>query len=539
MNLFGDVAVKPKRQREIYDNVVELSQPGASFYIMVALATVIAAFGLVVGSPAVVIGAMLVAPLMGPIFGIALGLTSGNRRLLWRASKYEVYGVALAVALGVVIGFISHGMPIDEEWLSRTRPSIFDLAIALASGLAGAYALIDERVSPSLPGVAIAVAVLPPLAACGLSISILEWEMAAGAMMLFIANFFAIQIAAAIVFSLFGMLRGGRTRYDDEEKASPRHFLQRFWVSFAVLGVIAWFMMTTLAGILSDQRLRNEIDYSLSRAVGTTTGARLSDFDLEVENETLRVTARVLTPRAFDPEDVADIEAELAQHLGRDIRLVLRSMISHDVDAQGRVFATAEDLRLQAEETRRMEFLQTASRVISEGIADIAGAELADIRRSRPDGRVDVTAMVRAPVPITPDQVAKMQSALRSELDEEIELTIRTMLSLDTTADRYLNEELAEIEPERAALLSSARAVLDSWLARHADQTQLLDVELDMAAEPSLLIAHLMTVQPLATEQLEEMRQELLRELPREVQLRVRFTIGGEVSLSGDTVAEP
>ncbi|MFW5970359.1 MAG: DUF389 domain-containing protein, partial [Halofilum sp. (in: g-proteobacteria)] len=183
--------IKPKRRRQIYEDVTELSRPTGSYYVMMALSTVIAAYGLLIDSAPVVAGAMLVAPLMGPIFGIALALVSNNRRLLWSSLQSELTGIFIALAVGVLIGLAPLRVPFGSEWLVRTQPTLYDLAIALASGLAGAYALIDERVSPALPGVAISVAVLPPLATCGLAVSAGEWEMAGGAEMLFTANFFA------------------------------------------------------------------------------------------------------------------------------------------------------------------------------------------------------------------------------------------------------------------------------------------------------------------------------------------------------------
>ncbi|MEA3403286.1 MAG: TIGR00341 family protein [Armatimonadota bacterium] len=241
MGIFGGhTDIKPKRRREIYEDVADLSQPGGAFYIMVALSTIIAAYGLIINSAAVVIGAMLVAPLMGPIFGIALALTSGNRRLLWTAIQSELFGILLALAVAAVIGLVPLRLPPGTEWLMRTHPTLFDLAIALASGLAGAYALVDERVSPALPGVAVAVALLPPLAACGLSMATMRWQMAAGAMMLFAANFFAIQLASAAVFSLFGTLRVQRERRREPQEDGPDlgDFLRRFWPSIAALIVV-------------------------------------------------------------------------------------------------------------------------------------------------------------------------------------------------------------------------------------------------------------------------------------------------------------
>jgi uncharacterized hydrophobic protein (TIGR00271 family) len=144
--------VPVERREEIHHDVAKMSEPHRSFYFMVGLSAVIAGYGLLDNSSAVVIGAMLVAPLMGPIFGIALGLTNGDRRLLRTATVAQVVGVALTVALGALIGLMPLRATFGSEILIRTQPTLYDVAIAFASGLAGAYAIASKRFSAALPG---------------------------------------------------------------------------------------------------------------------------------------------------------------------------------------------------------------------------------------------------------------------------------------------------------------------------------------------------------------------------------------------------
>ena len=114
----------PERRREVYASITSMSTPARSFYAMVAISTIIAAYGLIENSTAVVIGAMLVAPLMGPIFGIALAITAGDGVLLREAALSEVMGVVLAVALAALIGLVSFQLGFNSEILSRTQPTI-------------------------------------------------------------------------------------------------------------------------------------------------------------------------------------------------------------------------------------------------------------------------------------------------------------------------------------------------------------------------------------------------------------------------------
>lgn len=158
------LSTTPERFKVVHAEISDGSEPALRFYILVAISTLIASFGLIADSTAVVIGAMLVAPLMTPIFGISLALVRGEPDLLGRAARAEIVGVVAAVSMGFVLGSLIGDIEPTPEMLSRTRPNLFDLLVAVLAGFAGAYALVDEKISPALPGVAIATAIVPPLA---------------------------------------------------------------------------------------------------------------------------------------------------------------------------------------------------------------------------------------------------------------------------------------------------------------------------------------------------------------------------------------
>ncbi|MFO8079354.1 MAG: DUF389 domain-containing protein [Armatimonadota bacterium] len=525
--------VRPKRRREIREHVGELSRPGRSYYAMVALSTVIAAYGLLIASAPVVAGAMLVAPLMGPIFGTALALVSGDRRLFWPATQSVVIGVAIGVGVGVAIGLIPPGVPAGVEWLVRTQPSLYDLAIALASGFAGAYALVDERMSPALPGVAISVAVLPPLAACGLGIASADWETAGGAILLFMANFFAIQIAAAIVFSTFGMLRvqqdNTRPRPGDERKDEIKiiEFFKRFGLSILVLIIIAAFMTDTLMGLAARRNLSSRIEDTLTESVGGMTGARLTETDFGWEDGRYVVNARVLTPQLFERSQVAAMEQELEQTLDEDVHLIVRSLVSRDMDRGGTVYATPEDEQLAQEQRERRRFLQRASTIVSEHLESLPGAELSDVHRSAPDGLTTVTAVVRAPDPIGPETVAAIEEALQSEFDRSLRFTVRTVLTRAATSDDFLYEEEARRAlSEREALISAVQTVVDSWLSENLEGAVVEEVRVE-SLDPRAIVVTMLTPRSLAEDEPAQIRGALSDVIGPEFDLTVRYALGG------------
>jgi len=165
--LEASVATLSLQPREaVLQAVREGSGHSSTYWLMNALATVIACYGLLANSAAVVIGAMVVAMLLGPISGVALGLNEGDRPLLRTAARSLVGGILWILAIAVTVGFIHRDAPLTNEILSRTDARLFDLIIALAGGAAGAVAVLSPRVGTAIVGVAVATALMPPLAAC-------------------------------------------------------------------------------------------------------------------------------------------------------------------------------------------------------------------------------------------------------------------------------------------------------------------------------------------------------------------------------------
>ena len=180
---------KPDAHAGVRRQITEGSVFDTPYALMNVLATVVACFGLLENSAAVVIGAMLIAMLLGPISGIALALVAGDMALLRRALLAEVCGVLLVLATSFALGRFYRDLPLGGQILSRTSPNVLDLFIALAGGAAGAYATITPKLRAGLVGVAVATALVPPLSVCGLCLARGETGLAWGGFLLFFANF--------------------------------------------------------------------------------------------------------------------------------------------------------------------------------------------------------------------------------------------------------------------------------------------------------------------------------------------------------------
>lgn len=189
---------------ELVQRIQSSSQWDFDFVALIFLSTLIAGLGLIRNSGAVVIGAMLVAPLMTPIIGAGLGLAHGNVRLIKTSLRTVLRGFIAAFAIGTVLGLLAC-KDLTPEMLARGTPNFLDLIVALASGIAAAYALGRPNLLSALPGVAIAAALVPPLAVSGIALAKLELKLAEGSLLLFLTNIVAIILGATVTFWTVGI----------------------------------------------------------------------------------------------------------------------------------------------------------------------------------------------------------------------------------------------------------------------------------------------------------------------------------------------
>ena len=220
----------PQLKREdriaLFESLQVNSRWSFDFMTLICLATAIAALGLIVNSTAVVIGAMLVAPLMTPLLGAGLSLVQGNLPLMKTCARAIVYGFFAALAIGVFIGFITPIRELTTEMASRGGPTLLDMGVAFLSGVAASYCIARPRLTAALAGVAIAAALVPPIATTGIAIALGEVAVARGAAVLFGTNVVAIILGAAINFYAAG-IRGGKSRTE-----------RQIWVRRTALGLI-------------------------------------------------------------------------------------------------------------------------------------------------------------------------------------------------------------------------------------------------------------------------------------------------------------
>ena len=313
-----------REQAKVYRGVYQGAQPDTDYFVMMGLASMIATYGLLQGSTAVIIGAMLVAPLFTPILAISLAVVRGDIRLLWIALESALKGIALAIGLAVLLTALSPLRSATDEIISRINPNLFDLAVALVSGVAGAYAVAREDVSTALPGVAIAAALVPPLSVIGIGIAMWDADIVGGASLLFITNLIAIAFAGALTLLLLGF----RPTPGAEKTARLR-------VGLITSLVMLIAIMIPLAAVFIDTAREIQtyriVETTLQSYVETYSNLRLVHFEVDEGDGEVNVD---VTFNALDPfsEDLAEsLQDDLMQALDRPVTLHLVSIPAEDI----------------------------------------------------------------------------------------------------------------------------------------------------------------------------------------------------------------
>lgn len=285
------------------------------FAALMSFATAIATFGVIADSTAVVIGAMLIAPLMSPIMALSASILMG----LPKRALFSGWRVALGVAIGVggsfVMSLISPAfVPLtsNSQVLSRVAPTMLDMLIALAAGAAGGYAMTHPKVGNSLPGVAIAVALAPPLAVVGVSLEGGEIQFALGAFLLFLTNLVGIVVASGITYILSGYSPWTRVERTGEQGRK----------SLVLVGLAAVLVAFPLA-IIGDDILDDLTATTDANAAVTDWLGDDSEFSVaQVQVDGTNVDVVIVGPG--EPPDPDDLATDMAAALDRDVVVELR-----------------------------------------------------------------------------------------------------------------------------------------------------------------------------------------------------------------------
>ena len=311
----------------VRERIAENAGLSSPYLLMNALAAIVASYGLLQNSVAVIIGAMIIATLLGPITGMALALVDADQPLLRKSLLAEAGGVLLVLALSFAIGKIHMEMTLGSEILARTAPNIMDLIIALAGGAAGAYATISPRFSAGLVGVAIATALVPPLCCCGICLAHGLYPQGGGALLLFFTNLVAIQFVSSLVFWLTGFHRLAHL--------DKRSVLRHFAPSALLLSALAVFLVHSFQVAVAREHLRLVAEQLLRQEIGKSGAASLVELRIDTSREVPTLIGIVRAPWTIQASSCARLQEEVRRATGQKVLLYIWTVQTKEVDANG------------------------------------------------------------------------------------------------------------------------------------------------------------------------------------------------------------
>lgn len=310
--------------------VEQEGQLTTGYVLMCALSAGIATLGLLQSSIAVVIGAMLISPLMAPIAALGFGFSSLDPRRIKEAARVVAVGAGIGIVTGVLLTWLSPIRNATPEIIARTEPTLLDLAIALLSGVAGGYATVQQKGGTAI-GVAIATALMPPLATVGYGLGVLRIGFAGGALLLFLTNLAAIAFSFALIARLSGAARPLRN-----VELTPRHILAGM-LAFAALALP---LGSTLLRVRHENEARSIArELIKSELKVADSGIAQLDATWSLFGEP-RVDAVVISP-AYRGDAQAELGRKLSERLGQTTALNLQQVVAADVRSQTRAMIDA------------------------------------------------------------------------------------------------------------------------------------------------------------------------------------------------------
>lgn len=298
-----------------------ISKLSIDFVVLLSGSTMIATLGLFQNSPAVIIGAMIIAPLMRPLVGLSLATLTGDTRLLLRACLTLIVGTFVGAAIATVMALFVRSLELTPEILGRTHPTLLDLGVALFAGAVGAYCQTNEKLADTLAGVAIAVALVPPLSVVGIGLAFNAAPVWSGAALLYATNLIGITVAGAIVFLIMGY--------------TPLKLAKK---GLAISAVAIVLLIVPLALSMRELVLENQISSSVRQILKEKTftfrGVQLHNVQVKRFRTPMSVVATVLgSDEPITANQVKLVQDFLSKEIGIPVEFKLRIIPSMELTA--------------------------------------------------------------------------------------------------------------------------------------------------------------------------------------------------------------
>ena len=310
--------------REIAEVLHQQARPTPEYYVLCTIAGMVATFGLLMNNGTAIIGAVLIAPLMGPILGISFSTLTGRRKSTLQATFTLCLGITVILAISYLVSLPFLNVGITDEMVSRTKPTLLNLLIAFPAGFLAGYTRIRKSFSDKVYGVAMSVTTLPPLCIAGIALAQGQLTLVRGAVVMFLSNFMGILFSSFLAFSL------------SELRRLQRKHINRLVFPSLLLLVMSIPLTFSFFEVAETHRLQTTILKALEVENAVFPHMEVTDLDIDLLQKpiqvsvTLRTSVDTASPQNHSTYTVESIQqkikliqSQITQQFGKPIALTM------------------------------------------------------------------------------------------------------------------------------------------------------------------------------------------------------------------------
>lgn len=466
--------VKNADRSEILSNIHNNTMLSVSYIIMLSMSAIICTLGLIMNSPAIVIGGMIIAPLMWPLMKIAAGVSLAKRNYITQATILFGASVLITLVTSFMITIISPIKVLNSEILARTQPTLLDIIVALAAGTVAALGVFQKKISSSLAGVAIATSLVPPLCVGGIGMALQNQSVAIGGIMLFIANVVSIIFIAIFVFRYFGL-----EAHEKNKLQTRGTIFVAFMLILTALPLFTFlknYSFETMAYQKTENILKNTLQ-EISPSIYVENVKTNTEKDLETKRQIISVEADVLIPESLtlDFKQKEQIIEALEDEFKKDVSLNLK--VQRSIDLQTETDITIKNMH------------ETITKSLKDSISEIDATlsiDELDITQNEEEVEINTVLIGDPSINFTEDQRKNIEEKLEEKIKKKIKLNIEIISRITLRSQPDILIENINSDIKKVILENLSNVSIINLFTSKSNNDNIYDVDVLVATPEDL-----------------------------------------------------
>jgi len=306
--------ISQEQRMKITEELFKTVQPTATFYLMTVMSSLVVTYGLLINSIALVFIGVVVSPLFSTIFAFALSLIKADIHLMRKSIHSAATGILVSFAVAILFTLLVPGAGVTPALMERMRPNIFDLIISVAVGVGAGYLLTREGVGPYLPGLAMAILLVPHVSVAGIGLTLRRYDVLGGASLLLVTNLIALIAGNSIIFWVRGFIPYWSSEANEEIK-------KKLFVTMMVLLILAAPLTYVMFSVINQTSVSNKISNVLMQQLGAIKKAQVISYDFSELKTGYTIDVMLRSPERIDSRMARGIKNMLEEKLNKKVSL--------------------------------------------------------------------------------------------------------------------------------------------------------------------------------------------------------------------------